>query len=248
MRLVHKLGKLADGTALRSAQRRLNRLTSPRRTRAKLDSAGVLAQFDHAKLEQICRRYAVENPGKGWSKYLELPRWIGINLQRVRDLSLDRGRSRRILDLGCGAGYFLAICQQLGHEVLGLDVDDVPMFAEMTDALGVPRVVWRIRPYVPLPELGAKFDLITAYLICFNDHKTEKLWGLPEWNYFLDDLESHLTRQGSVCLELNRELDGTHYTAELRDLFCRRGAEVRAHRVLFNRAPRERPSTERAAR
>ncbi|HEV2095057.1 MAG TPA: class I SAM-dependent methyltransferase [Chthoniobacterales bacterium] len=240
MRLAHKLEKLANGSAWRSARRRFDGVASRPRPGAALDPAGILARFDRAELEQICRRYAVTDPGKNWSKYLELPRWLDINLRRARELSLDRGRRRRILDLGCGAGYFLAICRLLGHEILGLDIDDVPMFREMTDALGVDRVIWRIRPSVPLPELGAPFDLITAYLICFNGHKTEALWGVAEWNYFLDDLRLHLTSRGSVCLELNREFNGTHYMPELRQLFCDRGAEVRAYRVFFRQPPRAR--------
>ena len=55
--------------------------------------------------------------------------------------NLDYGRRRDILDIGSGAGYFLYLCQWLGHRPLGLDVDDVPLYPEMTQMLGVKRMI-----------------------------------------------------------------------------------------------------------
>ena len=47
----------------------------------------------------------------------------------------------RILDLGCGTGYFLYINKLLGHEVLGIDLDELPMFREMIELLQIPRAI-----------------------------------------------------------------------------------------------------------
>ena len=88
------------------------------------------------------------------------------------------------------------------------------MFAEITSLLGVRRVIQRIQAFRPLPDLGGKFDLITAFMICFNSHRRPNLWGVPEWNFFLDDIAKHLAPRGRVWLELNRESDGTLYTPE----------------------------------
>jgi hypothetical protein len=78
-------------------------------------------------------------------------------------------------------------------------------------------------------------------MICFNGHKSDKLWQIPEWEFFLDDLaERQLKPGGQICLELNREYDGSLYTPELREYFETRGAEIHTQRVLFNpllRAP-----------
>ena len=41
------------------------------------------------------------------SKYADVEHWLKINLPRVRDLKLDRSPPKQILDLGCGAGFFL---------------------------------------------------------------------------------------------------------------------------------------------
>lgn len=179
-------------------------------------------------------------PGDAWPKYLDLKRWLAINLQRVREAGLHRSSRKRILDLGCGTGYFLYICQHFGHEVLGLDTDDTPGFAEMVALLGVPRVSWRIEPFVPLPDLGEKFDVIAAHMICFNGHKSDKLWGIPEWEFLLDDLAQYLQPRGLISLELNREYDGTNYTPELKAYFRARGAQIHTQRVRFHplrRAP-----------
>src|ERR1700730_19282861 len=242
----HKIKKLLNGQGLASASRHLRRFSHP--ARFPLTAEGIIQTIDRAPFERIHRRYAVERPGEDWPKYLDLNRWIDINIRRVREIELDLSRAKRILDLGCGAGYFAYIAQLLGHDVLGLDIDDVPMFAELTQLLGVRRVIWRIHPFVPLPELGEKFDLITAFLICFNNHKQSKLWGVPEWEFFLTDLARHLAPRGRVWLELNREYDGTCYTPELREFFALVGAKIDEHKVVFNsglRAPASTSTIER---
>jgi SAM-dependent methyltransferase len=193
----------------------------------------VIETIDPKAFEQIRQRYSVKGPSLDWPKFLNLERWIDINIRRTRDIELDLGRPKRILDLGCGAGYFLYIVQLLGHEGLGLDLDQLPMFGDLTSLLGVRRVIWQIKAFDPLPDLG-KFDLITAFLICFNRHKQANVWGVPEWEFFLDDLAKHLTLRGRVWLELNQEYDGTFYTPELKEFCQKRGAKIDRHKVIFN--------------
>ena len=231
MRFSHKIRKLVSGQGLASARKHTLRIF--RLNRFPLETKRVIETIDPAAFEQIRRRYAVENPGEHWPKYLDLDRWISINIRRIREIELDLARRRHILDLGCGAGYFLYIAQLLGHSGIGLDVDFVPMFSDVTRLLGVRRVIQRIRAFDPLPELGAKFDLVTAFMICFNNHKQANLWGVAEWDFFLDDLGRHLAPRGRVWLELNREYDGTFYTPELKTFFQRRGAMVDEHKIIF---------------
>jgi len=201
--------------------------------RFRLETKRVIETIDPEGFERIRRRYAVEDPGVDWPKYLELDRWIEINIRRIRQIELDLARPKRILDLGCGAGYFLYIAQLLGHEGLGLDLDQLPMFGDMTRLLGVRRVIRQIKAFDPLADLG-KFDLITAFLVCFNNHKQPDLWDVPEWEFFLDDLAKHLAPRGRVWLELNQEYDGTFYTPKLKEFFEKRGAKIDRHRVIFN--------------
>lgn len=238
MQFRHKIRKLVDGQSLASARKRTLRLL--RANRFQLETQRVIETIDPAGFEQIRRRYAVTDPGADWPKYLDLDRWIGVNIRRIRQLELDLGRPKRILDLGCGAGYFLYIAQLLGHSGLGLDMDRLTMFREITRLLGVHRVVQRIEAFRPLPDLGGKFDLITAFMVCFNEHKMPGLWKVPEWEFFLDDLAKHLTARGRVWLELNQEYDGSFCTPELKEFFQKRGARINQQKIIFTsglRAP-----------
>jgi SAM-dependent methyltransferase len=246
VRLRHKIRKLVDGKSVASARKHTLRLLRP--NRFQLETQRVIETFDPAGFEQIRRRYAVADPGADWPKYLDLDRWIGVNIRRIRQLELDVARPKRILDLGCGAGYFLYIAQLLGHSGVGLDIDRVAMFREITHLLGVRRVVQQIQAFHPLPNFGQKFDVITAFMICFNNHKMPELWGVPEWEFFLNDLAKHLTRRGRVWLELNQEYDGTFYTPELKEFFEKRGAKIDEHKIIFNSGLRAPVSTSRAAR
>ena len=246
MQFRHKIRKLVDGKSLASARKHTLRVLRP--TRFQLETQRVIETIDPAGFAQIRQRYVVADPGADWPKYLDLDRWIGVNIRRIRQLELDVARPKRILDLGCGAGYFLYIAQLLGHSGVGLDMDRLPMFREITRLLGVRRVVQQIQAFHPLPNFGQKFDVITAFMICFNDHKMPGLWGVPEWEFFLNDLAKHLTRRGRVWLELNQEYDGTFYTPELKEFFEKRGANIDEHKIIFNSGLRRLVSTSRAAR
>jgi SAM-dependent methyltransferase len=243
VRFSHKIAKLATGRAFSSARSHLRRFIFGWGIPVKLEANAIIDTIDREKFEQIYERYAVDDPGEDWPKYLDLPRWININIRRIRDVELDLVPRKRVLDLGCGAGYFAYIAQLLGHEVVGLDLDDLPMFGESTQMLGVRRVIWRVQPFVPLPDLGNKFDLVTAFMICFNNHKMPDLWGVPEWEFFLDDLARHLSPRGRVWLEFNMEWDGTFYSRQLRDLFQSRGARIDNQKVVFNSGVRAPAST-----
>ena len=205
MRLLEKLERIGRAQALESTKRHLGRALLTRRLGVQLDPEHLIKTIDADRFEEIRRRYSIDDPGAAWPKYLNLSKWMTTNLRRVRELELDFGFRKRILDLGCGAGYFLHICQWLGHDVVGLDIDEVPMYGEMTHMFGLNRVIWRVKPFVRLPQFERKFDVVTAFMICFNGHKSPGLWGVSEWRFFLDDLETHLNPGGRICLGFNRE-------------------------------------------
>ena len=246
MQLRHKIRKLVDGQSLTSARKHTLRLLRP--NRFPLETQRVIETIDPNGFERIRQRYAVTDPGADWPKYLDLDRWIGVNIRRIRQLELDVARPKQVLDLGCGAGYFLYIAQLLGHSGVGLDMDRLPMFREITRLLGVRRVVQRIQAFRRLPNFGQKFDLITAFMICFNNHKMPGLWGIPEWEFFLNDLAKYLKPCGRVWLELNQEYDETFYTPELKEFFQKRGAKIDEQKVIFNSGLRAPVSASSAAR
>ena len=233
MRFAHKLSKLTDGQAWQSVQRHLGLALLARRPIFRLDPKRFADSINSEQFEQIRQRYAVPSPGIGWQKYLDLSTWIPVNLRRIRDLRLDFGFHKRILDIGCGTGYFLYLCQWLGHDVLGLDINDVPMYGEITRMLGLDRVLWRVKAFEPLPYLGPRFDLITCFAICFNEHGSKTVWRSAEWQFFLDDLALRLRPGGKIHLRLNRESTGNFYDQELRRLLEARGAEIERNKITI---------------
>src|SRR5206468_1056395 len=86
----------------------------------------------------------------------------------------------------------------------------------------------------PLPDLGQKFDWITAFSVNFNlYHPSKERWGISEWDFFLRDLRDHLAPDGKVFFGLNPAYNGDYYTPELGDLFIRRSASVERERIFF---------------
>jgi SAM-dependent methyltransferase len=246
MRLTHKLGKLGSGQAFASAQRHLRRTLLDWRRGMRLDPESLIKAIDAEQFESIRQRYLTNSPNEAWLKYLDLETWMPANLRRVRDLGLDSGPPRRILDIGCGAGYFLFIAKCLGHEGVGLDIDEAPIFEELVRLQGIRRVIWRVQPFVPLVKPGGKFDLITAFMICFNGHKSPGLWGTREWQFFLDDLETQLTPTGRICLGFNREEDGNLYSQELGEFLEDRGATIFSNYVILPAGQARRSLAKRA--
>ena len=192
----------------------------------------LLAKIDMERLRDIQKRYASSNDR--YSKYANLERWLKINLARVEDLDLHRSSPKEILDLGCGAGFFLFAAKRFGHSGIGLDVDDFAVPNEFVDLLQVNRKVWRIKAFEPLPDLGRKFDLITGFSTAFNRNEDESHgWGTAEWTFLLDDLEGRLKPGGKMFFDINSGKSKKYFPPEVRDLFLQRGASVKGEFVLF---------------
>lgn len=192
----------------------------------------ALAPIDRVRFGAIAQQFAAHP----FAKYLQLEQWMTINVERAIRVGLHRGRSRHVLDLGCGCGYFLHVCRLFGHNVQGVDLAD-PFYQAVTSLLQVPVIEHRIEPGTPLP-VPPPYDVVTAHMICFNGHRTRSLWGARDWERFLDPLVG-----ATVQLQLNRELDGTMYPRGVAELFGERGGVITAEHVVFERvrpAPRPR--------
>ena len=228
MKLSYKIRKLAQPLTYQRAWRRTQRTIFP------LPLEPLLASVDRQRLREIQRRYA-GSPVE-YAKYADIERWLPMNRERVQDLKLHRSAPKRVLDLGCGGGFFLFILKEFGHFVLGLDMDRFPLFTDLLDLFDVPRVVWTIKAFEPLPDLGHKFDWITAFSINFNLHYPgERLWGPAEWDSFLHDLQRPLAPGGKIFFALNPTFGRDYYTPELRDFFLSRGASIERERVFFRK-------------
>ncbi len=227
MNILQKLGKVCQAVTYERAWRRAQRSIFP------LPLGPITAKIDRARLHEIQNRYA--NAAGGFAKYTDVDRWLLLARERVQDLKLHRTSPQRVLDLGCGGGFFLFILKQLGHDVQGLDIDVQPLYRELIELFALPRVVWMIKPFEPLPDLRQRFDWITAFSISFDRAVSGRpRWGPPEWNFLLEDLQQrHLEARGKMYFELNPGVSGNFYTPELRDFFVGRGAKVERERVFF---------------
>jgi len=196
----------------------------------------ILDEIDGEKFGEIAEKYNEDSPLPGsYSKYLDVRTWMKTYLDTYFDLDIDSRRQRRILDIGTGCGYFPFICQYFGHEVMTLDTGDVAMYDDIIELLDIKRRDSRIEASKEIPSFGVKFDYVTAFMVCFNNHKLPNLWGAREWEFFLNDLaQSHTTEDGSVYLQLNMEFDGSFYDDELLDFFRSHGAEVERECVYFS--------------
>ena len=209
-----------------------------RARKANLTIDNLLRDVDMAAFERIRARYsdAGERPDVFWTKYLDVNKWLALNIRYANEYGLIANPPRHVLDLGCGGGYFLMVCRQLGAKVVGMDLNKDLVLNEMIELFKLKRVNWRIRAFVTLPKFRQKFDLITAFMICFNFPPNRPAWGVAEWDFFLNDLTPRLTPRGRVILGLNRDLvDGTLYDDTLKSYFERRGAAINGKRIVFQR-------------
>jgi SAM-dependent methyltransferase len=205
----------------------------PNFLRARALAARADASIDQSKFGDVIARHRSE--GYDSYKYFDKQLWLRSKMMRVIELGLDKSAPSSVLDMGCGAGYFLYCCKYLGHSVHGLDLPDYEFYRDMIALFGISRTGFRIEPHQSLPLLGRRFDVITAHQICFNGHKTENLWGVDEWDFFLNDLEeNHLNPGGMIALEFNEEPSIGFYTKEVRKYFESRSTRIFRGRVIIS--------------
>jgi SAM-dependent methyltransferase len=239
VRLSRKVQKLFSLDAVQSLWEHICRWTHP------VSARRILATIDRAELERLRKQYPYRPNARRINAYEDAAYWIGVNVKRVQDLWLDRAPPLQILDLGCGAGYFLYLCHLFGHEGLGLDTGDDAFWGGTIQLLGVRRIIARIHPQTPLPDLGKKFDLVTGHRVCFHwitpDQRKE--WTAADWQFFIHDIRTRFLKPGGrLLLEINPRPDGSSFfTPELRALFASQGARIFRRKALLAADPAERP-------
>ncbi len=233
MKLTHKIGKLFQALTYRRSWRRVRRVLHP------IPLRPLLAKIDANRLRNLQAELGSPPPDapaswRHYSKYLELDKYLRLNIRRVQDLDLHLTTPKEILDIGCGGGFFLFVAQSQGHRGLGFDTGGIPVFDALVDLLRAERVIYRIKAFEPLPDFGRKFDLITAFSTAFHGGKDNSWrWGAKEWEFLVADLERHLKPGGRIFFGLNPAYGGEYYTPEILEVFKRREASVERENVLF---------------
>ena len=242
MKLSRKLHKLFSFDAAESLSEHICRWTHP------VSARRILATLDRAEFARLRECYPYRPNARKINAYENTAYWIGINVERAQDLWLDRTPPLRILDLGCGAGYFLYVCRFFGHEAVGLDTDEEPLFRGTTELLNVHRIISRIHPGVSLPDLGEKFDLVTAHRVCFHritraENGQWNEWTPVDWNFFISDIRTRFLKpNGRLLLDFNpRPNNYSFFTNELRDSFLSQGARIFRSKALLAADPARRP-------
>jgi SAM-dependent methyltransferase len=240
--LSQKLQKLFSFRGLESLRENIGRCMHP------VNAGRILATVDQGELDRLRERFPYRPGSPRINRFEDANYWVGVNAKRAQDLWLDRTPPLRILDLGCGSGFFLYVCRFFGHEGLGLDTDSNPLFRGTTDLLKVRRVISRIHPKVPLPDVGQTFDLVTAYRVCFHrmgrgDNDEWKEWAPENWKFFIGDVRTRLLKPGGrLLLEFNPRRDGSSFfTPALRACFLSQGARIFRSKALFAADPKQRP-------
>jgi len=188
-------------------------------------------------------KYAHEAWGP-WLPRSEFNHRLRVGILRAAQLGLDQGGPKlSILDIGCGAGFFMAAAKYHGHSCVGLDLDPrnlpphrVKAYECCLKAFGClnDRRILEVTPYQPL-ALDRKYDLISAGLVCFNEYPSGATWTRAEWEYFLEDVKQYVAPGGRLFLELNEH---SHYgrlrwySAEILDLFRAIG-QVNQNKITY---------------
>jgi len=164
----------------------------------------IMATWDQARFDDLYRKHWNYFQRTHDSKFLDARHWVRDSVDRYYLYGLDTlAPGCRVLDIGCGAGYFLAVARHFGHHVVGLDVPDNDIFNDVIDYFGIDRFEHRIESGVPLPELGQQFDVATAFMTSFNKLPGGNPWDAPDWLFFLNDLRQYLVDGGMVVIKFN---------------------------------------------
>ena len=189
---------------------KLNRLLekiSPRRAfyymKARQPTEHLLHSLDMEEFKKLLK-YKDDTGHPQYKKYFNAAYWLRQNVQRALYLGLNRAQPMNILDIGSGFGYFPYVARFYGHSVIGIDLPGDTLFNRASEYLNIDRRDYKIEPNTPIANLGQKFDLVTAFQVCFNGHIEGEIWDTKEWDFFLDDIfTNHMNEGGRVYLELN---------------------------------------------
>ena len=127
-----------------------------------------------------------------------------------------------LLDIGCGAGYFLHINKFFKKEVTGLDwfssngyynEKSILFLKEMNELLNVKPVDYKVTEYF-MPKINKKFDLITAFSANFDGEYIDRYkfvpWSTEKYEIFFKNLLNYLNPNGKFFIRFNEKWEYQH--------------------------------------
>lgn len=148
------------------------------------------------------------------AKFCDDPlRWYRIAIRRYNTLSYNKQQwPRKILDIGCGFGYFVLTCKDAGEHATGIDVPD-PFIRRATQILDAPCEVHTVTAFVPLPPEYCDLDLVTSFGVMFRHgppSESGTYWTWPEYAFLASDICSRLRPEGRWIVRPNRISEQQH--------------------------------------
>jgi len=201
--------------------------------------------ISHLQILQAKAQSIVKKDSACAAKYFFYDYWLRESIRQAALLGLHQKKGLRIIDIGCGPGFFLKTCDYFGHSATGLDLpfsfmtsiqqwvyEELPSVLKCKDRI----MRYHIAPFTNIPIEGV-FDLITCFLVSFNNHKRTNTWRAKEWAFFLEDMQKHLSKGGRLYFALNKETDifsdFKYYDQDIYNLFISKKAYVNKNEVLI---------------
>lgn len=153
-------------------------------------------------------------PGHYMVKFFRHPGYYRRSMQRIAsDLGLIGGtRGLRILDIGCGVGFFVSACREAGHDAMGIDLPD-RVLQRAASINGTPYLVHRVQIDEPLPEHLLSLDRVTIFGVNFR-HADDSRWTWVDFRCLLTDLWPRLNSGGELILRPNIREAATNFVLD----------------------------------
>jgi SAM-dependent methyltransferase len=130
---------------------------------------------------------------------------IGDKLNAIKYLNIHEARNLKVLDLGCGAGHFVALCNVFGHTASGTEIKPVlqTKISEIHQHynLNVFELEITKQTAFTLPDT---YDLITGLRTTFNSGDENTFYyTTKDWLDLKENLFEFLNPGGRVFLKTN---------------------------------------------
>ena len=183
--------------------------------------ARLVWRLDKQAFTENLRSFWDPFAGPGAAKFLNIDVWLRDAILRYLLVMEGLKPGGLVVDLGSGAGYFLWVCRELGHEVLGIDLPGEPLYDACFELLDLPRIEYRIEAERALGDhVGDNVNLIAAFMTCFDRYADGTAWDEKAWSFFLADARDHLAIDGCLALKFNADAQtGELYSREMQRLF-----------------------------
>ena len=182
--------------------------------------ADLIAGLDEAAFTAALRPFWNPFAGAGAAKYLAVEVWLREAVFRYLLCTAGLKQTGPVVDLGSGTGYFLWVCREHGHKILGIDIEGEPLYDACCSFLGIPRVEYRIEPHKALSDTGHELCMVTAFMTCFDRFEDGRPWDVDAWRFFLADVRTRLKSDGRLVIKFNAQADtGDLYSPDVHRVF-----------------------------